>query len=420
MKITTHESVDDADDGLDFNPPHPSSPMVLHVRVVSGSGGGPEKTILRSARHAQAAGLRMVAAYLHPAGDVGMTLLHRQAAEHGCPLVAIPERGALDLRSVRTLVHLCRQKRVTIWHAHDYKSNLLGLIVRRLWPMKLVTTVHGWTNKTGRGRLYYALDRQLLRFYDRVLVVSPALRTACLRHGVSAGRLSYVPNAIDSQEFKRRHGCEAVRYELGIGCDRFVIGLVGRLSEEKGVDRAIRTLRRLHDTTSRRIELHLIGDGPQRTALRDLARRLGLETVVHFWGWQPNVRRLYEMMDMLLSSSHDEGTANVILEAMAMGVPVAATNVGGAMEMLDAGRCGVLLDADRDALWADHIAPLVVSGDRRQELARRGRERAKRVYSFERRMQAVIGLYRDLLRVRRADSTPDFGPPHRPMLRKAA
>src|SRR5262249_14595914 len=119
-------------------------PVVLEVRVVKGSGGGPDKTILNSPRCLAAAGYRTVCAYMHPPGDPGFEQLRQKAERWQAPLVSVPDRGFWDWKVVPLLLNLCRRERVTIWHGHDYKSNLLGLLLRRFWPMRLVTTVHGW------------------------------------------------------------------------------------------------------------------------------------------------------------------------------------------------------------------------------------------------------------------------------------
>src|SRR2546428_1488513 len=136
-----------------------SSPVVLDARVVCGTGGGPDKTILTSPRFLTAAGYRMLCAYLHPPGDSGFDELRRRAAVWHAPLLSVPDRGPCDWQVIAELLRICRRENVAIWHGHDYKSNALGLLLRRFWPMRLVTTVHGWVKHTRRTPLYYAIDK---------------------------------------------------------------------------------------------------------------------------------------------------------------------------------------------------------------------------------------------------------------------
>src|SRR5690606_27096685 len=121
---------------------------ILHVRVVSGAGGGPDKTIVRSAAYVDPRRDRVTCAYLHPAGDPGIDVIRATAARYGTELIAIPERGPIDFAAIRALTQLCQRRSVTVWHGHDYKSDLLGLSIRSLHPMTLVTTAHGFTRET--------------------------------------------------------------------------------------------------------------------------------------------------------------------------------------------------------------------------------------------------------------------------------
>src|SRR5215472_10603359 len=96
--------------------------VVLDVRVVSGCGGGPDKTILNSPRFLTAAGYRMLCAYMHPPGDPGFEQLRQKAVTAQAPLVSVADRGPWDWRVVWQLLRICRRERVEIWHGHDYKS----------------------------------------------------------------------------------------------------------------------------------------------------------------------------------------------------------------------------------------------------------------------------------------------------------
>ena len=118
--------------------------VVLDVRVVTGTGGGPDKTILNAPRFLAASGYHNICAYMHPPNDPGFERLRERANALEAPLVSIPDRGPFDLKVATELLALCRRERVAIWHGHDYKSNLLGLLLRPFWPMRLVSTVHGW------------------------------------------------------------------------------------------------------------------------------------------------------------------------------------------------------------------------------------------------------------------------------------
>src|SRR5207244_8517188 len=101
------------------------------------------------------------------------------------------------------------------WHGHDYKTNALGLLLRRFWPMRLVTTAHGWVQQTRRTPIYYKLDRRCLPRYERVLCVSDDLFEVCQRIGVPAKNLILLENGIDAGEYRRRQSVLRAKTALG-------------------------------------------------------------------------------------------------------------------------------------------------------------------------------------------------------------
>src|SRR5262249_31130017 len=155
------------------------------------------------------------------------------------------------------------------WHGHDYKSNALGLLLQRFWPMRLVTTVHGWVKQTRRTPLYYGLDRLCLRRYEKVLCVSSDLHEQCLASGVDHERSLVIENGIDTADYTRRHSVANAKHQLGIPHGRVVIGAAGRLSAEKGFDVLVRAV----DSLLQRgldAELLILGEGDELTRLQAL------------------------------------------------------------------------------------------------------------------------------------------------------
>lgn len=368
---------------------------ILHTRTVTGSGGGPDKTILRSAAMLDPTRYKAVAAYLHPAGDTGIESLRAAAARFAMPIHTIPERGPVDLRAIRLLRDLCKRLRIDVWHAHDYKTDILGRLLCRSHPMKLVTTMHGFTGETWRTRLYAKLSHRALRRYDRVLAVSPLLMRHAAEHGVDPDKLRHVPNGIDLSEFKRRQPREQAKQGMGISTDEYAIAVVARFSAEKGVDRAVRLFSQLHEERAN-TRLHLIGDGPQRAELEKLVIELGLTDHIRWWGWQQDTRPILEAMDTLLLPSHTEGLPNVVLEAMAMGLPVAATRVGAVPDVLDEGTCGILL-ADDVCEWEAQFSPLIDMPLLGERLVYNASLRANKQYDFTLRMRRVQAIYDELI-----------------------
>jgi glycosyltransferase involved in cell wall biosynthesis len=373
------------------------APVILDVRVVAGSGGGPDKTILNSPRMLAAAGYRNLCAYLHPPGDPGFEQLRHKAASLQAPLVSVHDRGPWDWRVVTAMLNVCRRERVAIWHGHDYKSNLLGLILRRFWPMRLVTTLHGWVHHTRRTPLYYAVDRLCLPRYERVLCVSPDLHEQALACGVAADRCLLIENGIDAAQYCRRSRTAEAQRALGVPPGRFVIGAVGRLSAEKGFDLLVRAADRLlRDGMD--LELWIAGAGEQHAELQRLIDSLGRADRLRLLGYRADTVELYQAMDVFALSSYREGLPNVLLEAMALEVPVVATRVAGVPRLVTPEVDGLLLNpGDVDEL-AGALARLLGDASLRRRLAASGRQTVEERWSFAARTDKVRAVYDELLR----------------------
>jgi glycosyltransferase involved in cell wall biosynthesis len=273
---------------LDFPPvsaavPPVTAPVILDARVVTGSGGGPDKTILNSPRFLEPLGYRMLCAYLHPPGDPGFEVLRQKAAQYGAPLLPIPDRGAWDWRVITRTLAVCKRERVTVWHGHDYKTNALGLLLRRFWPMRLVTTVHGWVKRTRRTPLYYRIDQLCLPRYERVICVSDDLLEACLAAGVPAKHCVLLENGIDGEEYARGQTVADAKAALGFPPQSLLVGAVGRLSDEKGFDILFRSVQELV-ARGLDVRLVLVGDGDERNNLEQFARELNLTDRIRFAG----------------------------------------------------------------------------------------------------------------------------------------
>ncbi|MBL8863565.1 MAG: glycosyltransferase family 4 protein [Planctomycetes bacterium] len=366
---------------------------VMHGRIVSGRGGGPEKTILNSPRFLAGTRWRELALYLHAPGDPGIDELRARAAELDCPFFAIPERLPIDVRVLHAIAELCARENVRIWHGHDYKSNLYGLLLRPLCNFRLVTTVHGWVQQTARTPLYWAVDRWTLRRYERVVAVSQDLHDACAKLGVAPERLSLIENGIDVDAWRRRGPPSASPLRAGVPPGRLVVGAVGRLSDEKGFDLLIEAVLAAH-ARGADLELWIAGEGPERAKLDALAARSAGR--VRLLGFRSDVRDLMEAFDIFALSSLREGLPNVVLEAMACEVPLLATRCGGVEAVVRNDVEALLVPAGSSTALSAGLTLLASDPTRRVGHSHSALERVKRDFSFAGRMQRFATLYADL------------------------
>lgn len=371
------------------------TPVVLDARVVTGPGGGPDKTILRSPRHLLPA-YRNLCAYLHPPADPGFSHIENQAAAWEAPLLSVPDRGPWDWRVVPRLLDICRRERVRIWHGHDYKSNALGLLLRRFWPMRLVTTVHGWVHRTWRTPLYYRIDQACLRAYEKVICVSHDLHEACLAAGVKPERSALIENGIDSTEYRRTLDQNTARERLGFPLERLLVGAVGRLETEKCFDLLIRAA----DSLCREgldVGLVIVGDGSRKEDLERLITSLGRRDRFHLTGFRAETLAYYQAMDVFALTSRREGLPNVLLEAMALEVPVIASAVNGVPRLVCHEENGLLIEPGSIPALVDALHRLLADARLREQLGLAGRHTVEEEYSFRQRMAKVRAIYDELL-----------------------
>ena len=366
--------------------PSGSPTVVAHVRIVSGAGGGPEKTVLATPRALQGSGYQAFALYLHAPGDAGFEVLRGRAREKSCELVAIPDRWPYDPRTLRKLGAICRERGVRVWHGHDYKSNFYGVLLKKELGLRLVSTMHGWVQPSWKTPLYFAIDRWSLRRYEQVMAVSQDLYDAALQNGVAKVRLTLVENAIDTDEFRRR---------VPTSGKPFVIGAVGRLSEEKGFHLLIEACERLA-AKGREFELRIAGEGRQQAALATQIAATKFASRFKLLGFRKDTRALFETFDLFALSSLREGLPNVVLEAMAMEVPVLATRSGGMQAFAKHGEDAWLIAPGSVDELERGLDKLLTDAALRHSLSLAARSRIERDSSFSARIAKEVAVYRRL------------------------
>jgi glycosyltransferase involved in cell wall biosynthesis len=373
---------------------HSEKRRILHLRTVTGRGGGPEKTLLNSHRFVGGE-YELELAYLYPQDDPNFDLELR-ASQTGARLVAISERGPIDHITWKRLKSEVRRFRPHILHAHDYKTNLLALALSRLFRVPAVTTLHGYVTFSPRLNFYYALDRWVLRRMTKVMAVSRDLLDLAVAAGVAPKKCVLIENGIDTEQFLRTQSSAAAKASLGIRPDIFVLGAVGRLMPEKGFDVLIRSVARL-EQLGRTIRLLIAGEGQERQSLEALIAELGCGDRVELLGYRTDVPQVLEACDGFVLSSRREASPNVVLEAMALQTPVIATRVAGVPEMLQDGTTGLLIDPDDIEGLAAAIQRIATDPELRTRLVTEARSVVATRYSFAERMRKECAVYDDLL-----------------------
>ncbi|HYE88333.1 MAG TPA: glycosyltransferase [Vicinamibacterales bacterium] len=370
---------------------------VLELRSVRGTGGGPEKTILLSAAMADPRSTRVTVCYLRDRRD-SIFAIHERAAQAHIDYVEVPERHSFDPQAWATLRRLVHERQIDLLHAHDYKTDLLALLLSRATGVRALATVHGWTGHSTRERFcYYPADKRLLARFPRLIAVSSDIARELVEHGADPTRVTTVLNAIDHRQFRRDPAKVAeARTALGLQPHHVALGAVGRLEPQKRFDLLLEAFAVLQ-TKRPDLRLFIVGDGGLRQTLERQCAALGLAQCVTLTGHVSDVRPLHHAFDLFVQSSDYEGTPNAVLEAMAMETPVVATQAGGTAELVHDGEHGRVVPTGmvERLIWAIEAALADPAATR--TMADRARQRVEGELSFESRVRRVEGIYQEVM-----------------------
>jgi len=373
---------------------------VLELRSVRGTGGGPEKTILLGTALRQKDRFDVTVCYLRDQRD-DVFGIDQRAGRLDIDYVEVREKHSLDRGIWKPLRQLTADRRIDIVHAHDYKTILLALMLKRSDRIIPLATAHGWTGQTTRERLlYYPGAKWLLRRFPCTIAVSAEIKDDLGWRPPLADRVVVILNAIDPQAFVRVPSKVAgIRQALGYGPDEFVIGAVGRLEIQKRFDLLIGVFADLVRTRPN-LRLAIVGDGSLNRALTSQAAALGVSDRCRLLGHRDDIADLHHAFDLFVQSSEYEGTSNAVLEAMALETPMVATDVGGTRELAWPD-VHALIVPNRDVAALGRAIRSVVS-DRKTAHARAAaaRRRIETELSFEVRTRRLEAVYENLMRQR--------------------
>lgn len=288
------------------------------------------------------------------------------------------------------LYRVLRRERPTILHTWLFHANLPGRVLGRLARVPIIICSERTMAMESEWR--YRLNRWTIGLVDRVTAVSANVRHFCISHiGLPAEKLIVIYNGIELLE-KPLASRQEVRAELALPPDTLAIGAVGRLDLVKGVNFLVQALSQVDGG-----HLAVIGDGTERAALEALADSLGMADRVHWAGHRRDVPRLLPAFDLFVQPSLHEGLPNTVLEAMAAGLPVIATAVGGTPEVVLDGVTGLLVPPRDPHALAEAITRLLDLPDLRRRMGQAGRKRVERHFSIEETVRQTEALYETLL-----------------------
>jgi glycosyltransferase involved in cell wall biosynthesis len=355
--------------------------------------GGAEMLLGELAGGAAAHGLLLSVSQLHDA-DEGPSAVRLRGA--GVEPQLLSAGGLLAPGTLRRVRRHLAAVRPDVLHTHLQYADLLGGAAARTLGLPAVSTLHVLDPRADRrdrvrARMAATVRR---RCHARVLAVSEHLRGAYLARG--ADRPSHVQTVHNGIAARAAPGGGArVRAELGIGAGELVVAMVAVLRPGKGHDLAVAAMDDVRRTLPG-VRLLIAGDGPARDDVARVAARLG--EGARMIGHRDDIMAVLDAADLLLHPSRADAFPTVLLEALAAGVPIVASAVGGIPEIVEDGRTGVLVAPPLEpGAFAAPLARLLADRELRGALARRGRERFDAEFTVERWAARLRGVYEDVL-----------------------
>lgn len=306
-----------------------------------------------------------------------------------------------DVDAFAKLTAVARWFRPDLVNTHLSKAGSLGRLAALAGGTRVVVhTYHGsvWQGYFGRRetRFYLGVERALAHLTTRLVAITETQRDELIRLRVApATKISVVPLGLALEEFEQPADPFQARRKLGLDPAAKCVALVARLVPIKDIPTFLRSVAELGERFPN-LQALVVGDGPERPALEQLAGELGISSRCRFTGWIGDVRTVYAAADVVALSSINEGASASLVEAMAAGRPVVATAVGGVPEVVTE-RGGLLVPPRNPHALATAIGVLLSDEGRRRQLGATAREFAIRNHSGQRLIRDYERMYLEML-----------------------
>ena len=381
---------------------------ILYLDSGSGIGGG-QRSLLLLLKHLDATRFR---SFLGCLGDSMLAAAARKAGHPVIPL-DLPKqhdkgdkvrrftfdditRDLLQLKVIFQLLWVLEEKQIDLIHANSLAAGLIGGIAAKLYGVPIVMHKRYAT-------AYGVLDRLCEKLLDRVILVSEATRWAFAPHS----KQTLIYNGVELSALRlplsppRWRGGKTLWADLNLDPDALLIGIVTRITPEKGIHLLIEATAKLKASSS--VQLLVVGgpyfpkDAEYIDSLKVQAEKLGIADRVIFTGFLEDIQAILSLLDVvLLASTIPEACPRTIIEAMAAGVPVIATPLGGSKELVTP-ETGILVPAEDPDAFAAAITQLAEDNERRKQMGKACRLRAEQLFCATQNARLTEDLYLDLL-----------------------
>lgn len=367
----------------------------IFVSIDTEKVGGPGKGVLQFFKSGGSE-LSDPLVVLFDDGSMGKWQFKEALINAGMPFDILKQRMTYDPFLIPQAYRLIKSKGVQILQSHGYKPHVLCLALKLMTGLPWIAFVHGWTAENLKIEFYAKLDRFILRFADKIVVVSNAIKNRLNLNWIDEKKIKTIYNAIEPSEYDDLSLSNDIRNIYGISEKEKIIGVVGRFSPEKGQLYFLDAFKLIKDRFAN-VKAMLVGDGQDKEKILQKIKEYKLEKDVILTGYQEKITQFYKAFDVVVMPSLSEGMPNVALEAMLFEKPVIATNVGGIPEVVIDKVTGSIVPSQAPELLANQIIRIIDDPNLALEYGNAGRERVLAEFIPRKRVERIIELYTDLI-----------------------
>ena len=300
--------------------------------------------------------------------------------------------------TISSLLWLFRNRTMyQIIHCHRAESPAtIGVLAKLLYGKKVVVKISGGD----LGLVNQAIRRKLLSTVNVCVALTGGMRAKLVKCGFPEAQIEIVPNGVDTNRCMplSRKAQLSMREKLGLPVDEKLVIFVGRLHPVKGLDTLLYAWQKVSQSIEiDRARLLIVGEGPQEPFLRQLVSQLGLEATTLFLGRRDNVVKYLQSTDVFVLPSLSEGLSNALLEAMACGLAVVATNVGGNSEVINNFENGILVEPKDFGQLAGALLMVLNDVALNKRLGEQARKVIEERYSLDNVVDQYLRLYGSLM-----------------------
>lgn len=359
---------------------------VLHLMNYINNGGA-EKYIISLAEKLQGKKCRFYVGVSKRTNNI----FENQLEELGVKIVILPIKSLYDLGAIIKIKRFCKANEIGIIHTHFLRENCVSTLSRLLGnKVKVINTCHmNWRNK----KSVQLINRLITKLNYKIIAVSNSVKEILVEEGIKKDRIEIIYNGVD-YDFYQEKEISSLNREFNLDKDIFKVVTIARFNGEKGHTYLLDIIEELQNKIDiEKFKFIFVGDGELKTNIENIAKNKGIDKHIIFTGVRRDIKNILYGSDLYISPSKNEALGLSILEAMACGVPIIATDVGGTSEILGKENEFLVNYGDTKKACNDIIEIFNNEGNIKEKVILNGKNRIKSIFNLETMSQKTYNLY---------------------------